>query len=153
MRCVERSLSDHVTASYESQMLRVSSIVPRLCSTILSLSHVMRVIRVVHVAQCGLFPFHFSTTHNMPKLARDLERGTMQNLGGASCKGHCEGGPTTNSWFIRTPRWDTNPPPLVPFVTNLWFLEDGPTHQRSGEDLNPVVAAYRDFSRAVDGAS
>ena len=43
------------------------------------------------------------------------------------------------------------PPRLVPFVTN--FPEGGPQHRRSGEDLNPVVAAYRDFSRAVHGAN
>ena len=53
----------------------------------------------------------------------------------------------------KNPKVGHKPPRLVPFVTNLWFPEEGPQHRRTGEELNPVVAAYRDFLRVVDGAN
>ena len=55
--------------------------------------------------------------------------------------------------LCKNPKVGHKCPRLVPFVTNLWFPEEGPQHGRSGEELNPVVAAYWDFSWAVDGAN
>ena len=44
------------------------------------------------------------------------------------------------------------PPRLVPFLTNCWYGEEVPKDRR-GNPLPPVIACYREFSRAVDGAN
>ena len=41
---------------------------------------------------------------------------------------------------------------LVPFLTNCWYREEVPKDGR-GKPLPPMVACYREFSRAVDGAN
>ena len=60
-------------------------------------------------------------------------------------------GPTYGSPTCMSPRPLSSP--SWGRLTNLWFPEEGPPHGRSDEELNLVVAAYRDFSRAVDGAN
>ena len=52
--------------------------------------------------------------------------------------------------IYKNPKVGHKPPRLVPFVTNMWFPEEGPQHRQSGEELKPVVAVYRDFLWAVD---
>ena len=38
-------------------------------------------------------------------------------------------------------------------LTNMHFLPAGRVHQRSGNDVNPVVASYRQLSCGVDGVN
>ena len=38
-------------------------------------------------------------------------------------------------------------------LTNVHFPQAGPVHRRSGNELNPVVASYRQLSRGVDGVN
>ena len=52
----------------------------------------------------------------------------------------------------KKPKVGHKPPPLVPFLTNCWYGEEVPKDRR-GNPLPPVVACYREFSRAVDGAN
>ena len=51
----------------------------------------------------------------------------------------------------RIRRSGTNPPRVVPMLTNVWFARKGTPHQRSMREVHPVVAAYRTLSRGVDG--
>ena len=55
--------------------------------------------------------------------------------------------------IYQNPKVGHKPPRLVPLMTKLRFLEEGPLHRWSGEELNPVVVAYKDFPRAVTGAN
>ena len=50
------------------------------------------------------------------------------------------------------PKVGHKPPRLVPFLTNCWYGEQVPKDPR-GNPVPPVVACYREFSRAVDGAN
>ena len=52
----------------------------------------------------------------------------------------------------KNPKLGHKPPRLVPFLTNCWYGEEVPKDRR-GNPLPPVVACYREFSRAVDGAN
>ena len=52
----------------------------------------------------------------------------------------------------KNPRVGHEPPRLVPFLTNCWYGEEVPKDRR-GNPLPPVVAYYREISRAVDGAN
>ena len=52
----------------------------------------------------------------------------------------------------KNPKVGHKPPRLVPFLTNCWYGEEVPKDRR-GNPLPPVVACYREFSRAVDGAN
>ena len=54
--------------------------------------------------------------------------------------------------LYRSPTVGHTPPCLVSFLTNCWFGEEVPKDRR-GNPLPPVVACYREFSRAVDGAN
>ena len=52
----------------------------------------------------------------------------------------------------KNPKVGHKHPRLVPFLTNRWYGEEVPKDRR-GNPLPPVVACYRVFSRAVDGAN
>ena len=52
----------------------------------------------------------------------------------------------------KNPKVGHKPPRLDPFLTNCWFGEEVPKERR-GNPLPLVVACYREFSRAVDGAN
>ena len=52
----------------------------------------------------------------------------------------------------KNPKVGHKPPRLVPFLTNCSYGEEVPKDRR-GNPLPPVVARYREFSRAVDGAN
>ena len=52
----------------------------------------------------------------------------------------------------KNPKMGHKPPRLVPFLTNCWYGEEVPKDRR-GNPLPPVVACYREFSRAEDGAN
>ena len=52
----------------------------------------------------------------------------------------------------KNPKVGHKPRRLVPFLTSCWFVEEAPKGGR-GNPLPPVVALYREFSRAVDGAN
>ena len=52
----------------------------------------------------------------------------------------------------KNPKVGHKPPRLVPFLTNYWYGEEVPKDRR-GNPLPPVLVCYREFSRAVDGAS
>ena len=52
----------------------------------------------------------------------------------------------------KNPKVGHKPPRLVPFLTSCWCGEEVPQDRR-GNPLPPVIACYREFSRAVDGAN
>ena len=52
----------------------------------------------------------------------------------------------------KNPKVGHKPPCLVSFLTNCWYGEEVPKDRR-GNPLPPVIACYREFSRAVDGAN
>ena len=54
---------------------------------------------------------------------------------------------------IKNPKVGHKPPRVVPMLTNVHFAQAGPVHRRSGNEVNPVVASYRQLSRGVDGVN
>ena len=52
----------------------------------------------------------------------------------------------------KNPKVGHKPPRLVPSLTNSWYGEEVPKDRRANA-FPPVVACYREFSRAVDGAN
>ena len=54
---------------------------------------------------------------------------------------------------IKNPKVGHKPPHVVPMLTNVHFPQAGPVHCRSGNEVNPVVASYRQLSRGVDGVN
>ena len=54
--------------------------------------------------------------------------------------------------FKKCQGWAQAPPRLVPCLRNCWFGESE-VQSRGRQPLSPVVACYREFSRAVDGAN
>ena len=44
-------------------------------------------------------------------------------------------------------------PRVVPMLTNVEFPQAGPVNRRCGNEVNPVVATYRQLSRGVDGVN
>ena len=54
---------------------------------------------------------------------------------------------------FKNPKVGHKPPRVVPMLTNVHFPQAGPVHRRSGNEVNPVVASYRQLSRGVDGVN
>ena len=54
---------------------------------------------------------------------------------------------------FKNPKVGHKPPRVVPMLTNVHFPQAGPTHRRSWDEVNPVVASYRQLSRGVDGVN
>ena len=54
---------------------------------------------------------------------------------------------------FKNPKVVHKPPRVVPMLTNVHFPQAGPVHCRSGNEVNPVVASYRQLSRGVDAVN
>ena len=54
---------------------------------------------------------------------------------------------------FKNPKVGHKPPRVVPMLTNVHFPRARPVHRRSGNEVNPVVANYRQLSRGVDGVN
>ena len=54
---------------------------------------------------------------------------------------------------FKNPKVGHKPPRVVPMLTNVHFPQARPVHRRSGNDVNPVVANYRQLSRGVVGVN
>ena len=54
---------------------------------------------------------------------------------------------------FKNPKVGHKPPRLVPMLTNVHFPQATPVQRRNGNEVNPVVASYRQLSRGVDGVN
>ena len=54
---------------------------------------------------------------------------------------------------FRNQKLGHKPPRVVPMLPNVHFPQAGPVHCRSENEVNPVVAGYRQLSRRVDGVN
>ena len=54
---------------------------------------------------------------------------------------------------LKNPKGGHMLPRVVPILTKVHFPQAGPVHRRSGNEVNPVVASYRQLSRRVDGVN
>ena len=54
---------------------------------------------------------------------------------------------------FKNPKAGHKPPRVVPMLTNVHFPQVGPVHRRSRNEVNPVVASYRQLSRGTDGVN
>ena len=54
---------------------------------------------------------------------------------------------------FKNPMVGHKPPRVVPMFTNVHFPQAGPVHRRSVNEVNPVVARYRQLSRGADGGN
>ena len=54
---------------------------------------------------------------------------------------------------FKNPKVGHKPPRVVQMLTNVHFPQAGPVHRRSGNEVNPVVANYRQLPRGVAGVN
>ena len=55
--------------------------------------------------------------------------------------------------LFKSPKVGHKPSRVVPMLTNVHFPQAGSVHRRSGNEVNPVVASYRQLSRGADGVN